>query len=326
MRNQVFICYATPDLDTAKKFYIHFKKANIKAWLAPKRLHPGDNWKEKIVEGLDKSALLFLLWSKAAAESENVEREISLAVEEKLAIVRVNLDETPLVGGPRYDLCLFQKHSLATWEPSEVLAITNSVRRALAERGVAPAGYESSDKGGTTFLDSGDIAIQSYPRNLPDIGEYEILEVIGHGGMGVVYKARQRSNQRIVALKTILGGEHADADFKSRFWREARLASKLNHPNIVPVLDVGEHNGQPYFCMEYVPGTNLAQKTVNQPLRPRQRRAMSKQWPGRCNMPTNRVSCIGTLNRQTFWLTRTIVQKSPTLDWRGRLIRSPASL
>jgi serine/threonine protein kinase len=108
----------------------------------------------------------------------------------------------------------------------------------------------------------------AYPRNLPDIGEYEILEVIGHGGMGVVYKARQRSNQRIVALKTILGGEHADEDFKSRFRREARLASKLNHPNIVPVLDIGEHDGQPYFCMKYVPGTNLAQKTVNQPLRP----------------------------------------------------------
>lgn len=113
-----------------------------------------------------------------------------------------------------------------------------------------------------------DITSQSYPRNLPDIGEYEILEAIGRGGMGVVYKARQRSQSRIVALKTIIGGAYADADFKRRFWREARLASQLNHPNIVRVLDVGEDAGQPYFCMEYVEGANLAQKTANQPLRP----------------------------------------------------------
>src|ERR1039458_2529602 len=131
-----------------------------------------------------------------------------------------------------------------------------------------PSEDESSDKGGASSLDSGDIAMQSYPRNLPDFGDYEILETLGRGGMGVVYKARQRSNQRIVALKTILGGVHAEADFKRRFWREARLASKLNHPNIVPVLDLGEHDGQPYFCMEYIPGTDLARKTANQPLRP----------------------------------------------------------
>ncbi len=131
-----------------------------------------------------------------------------------------------------------------------------------------PAGEESVKEGGAAASDVDELDLQSYPQNLPDIGEYEILEMVGRGGMGVVYKARQHHHERIVALKTLIGGAQADADFKRRFWREARLASKLNHPNIVRVLDVGEHEGQPYFCMEFVPGTNLAQKTVNQPLRP----------------------------------------------------------
>ncbi len=91
-------------------------------------------------------------------------------------------------------------------------------------------------------------------------GPYELLEEIGRGGMGVIYKARQPGLDRIVALKMLLAGEFADAHARERLLREARIASRLTHPGIVTIHEVGEHQGRPYFAMEYVPGRNLSQQ------------------------------------------------------------------
>lgn len=112
-----------------------------------------------------------------------------------------------------------------------------------------------------------DPALAPLPRPFAD---YELQEEIGRGGMGVVYKAWDQRLQRHVALKMILRREHASAEERERFYREAQAAAGLTHRNIVPVYDVGEHEGQAYFCMQCVEGITLAQLAARGPLPSRQ--------------------------------------------------------
>jgi hypothetical protein len=100
-------------------------------------------------------------------------------------------------------------------------------------------------------------------------GDYELLEEIARGGMGVVWKARQTSLKRDVALKLIRDGALAGPDQVARFLREAEAAANLPHPNIVAIHEVGEHGGQHYFSMDYVEGCDLGALVKDGPLSPR---------------------------------------------------------
>src|SRR5262245_29191051 len=97
-------------------------------------------------------------------------------------------------------------------------------------------------------------------------GDYELLEEIARGGMGIVYKARQRRLDRIVAVKLILAGQFAGKQHVQRFRGEATAAAILQHPNIVAVHEVGTHNGQHFFSMDYVEGQNLLELVGHRPL------------------------------------------------------------
>src|SRR5262249_16883628 len=98
------------------------------------------------------------------------------------------------------------------------------------------------------------------------IGQYVILELIRHGGLGVVYKARPGSVDGDVALKMVLAGVHAGGETLARFRTEAKAAARLKHPNIVPVYDSGEQDRLPYYSMELVEGGSLASRLADGPL------------------------------------------------------------
>lgn len=100
------------------------------------------------------------------------------------------------------------------------------------------------------------------------IGDYQMLELLGRGGMGVVYRARQRSLNRLVAVKVLVAGEFADSEARRRFQAEAAAAARLRHPNIVAIYEIGEHEGQPFFSMELVEGRTFADLVRDGPIPP----------------------------------------------------------
>ena len=100
---------------------------------------------------------------------------------------------------------------------------------------------------------------------LPRIRDYEVQEVLGRGGVGVVYKAWHLRLQRAVALKMLLAGPYARPEELERFLREAEAVAGLRHPNIVQVYDAGNVDGRPYFTMEFVEGGSLAQQAAGTP-------------------------------------------------------------
>src|SRR5262249_8296555 len=110
--------------------------------------------------------------------------------------------------------------------------------------------------------------------DLPRIPGYEVEAVLGRGGMGVVYKARHLRLKRTVALKMLLAGAYAGPPERARFQREAEAVAGLRHANIVQVYDVAEHEGRPYFTMEFVEGGSLAGKLSGTPQPARQAAAL----------------------------------------------------
>ncbi|QVL30298.1 protein kinase [Telmatocola sphagniphila] len=105
-------------------------------------------------------------------------------------------------------------------------------------------------------------------QKLESFGNYEVFEEIGRGGMGVVYRARQLRPNRIVALKMLLRSNRAISDGLDRFRSEAEAVGRLSHPNIVQVFEAGDHDGLPFFTLEYCEGGSLAEKLSGVPQPP----------------------------------------------------------
>jgi eukaryotic-like serine/threonine-protein kinase len=147
------------------------------------------------------------------------------------------------------------------------------------------ATLETSAWPSTTETGTASVGLSSYagPATsfLIRFGEYELLEELGRGGMGVVSRAREVARGRIVALKRLLRGPDSTSQDLERFRIEALAAARLAHPHIVPVFQVGECDGQPYFTMQYIEGTTLARKLADGP--------MSAQDAARLLVPVSRA-------------------------------------
>jgi hypothetical protein len=156
----------------------------------------------------------------------------------------------------------------------------------------------------------------------PLFSQLEILELIGQGGMGAVYKARQPSLDRLVAVKVLPAEAGQDPAFAERFNREARALARLSHPNIVAVHDVGRAGDYYYFVMEYIDGVNLRQLLRDGHLPWRPPFTMSPDW-----MKTSTASeTFSTSSSLTFPVSWTTALFCSRASWSVRslpgLIRS----
>jgi WD40 repeat protein len=156
----------------------------------------------------------------------------------------------------------------------QLARIDADLRALFPEPGVAPeaAGPETPDDGPGQGHEPPGSAGEA--TGLPEIPGYEIQAVLGHGGMGVVYKAWHVRLRRAVALKTLLAGVHAQPEELERFRREAQAVAGLCHANVVQIHEVGDVGGRPYFTMEFVEGGSLAQRIHGVPQPARQAAAL----------------------------------------------------
>src|SRR5436190_12007724 len=192
-----------------------------------------------------------------ASNSDDRSRQIDAAIAEYL--------EAQDQGAPPEMEAFIARHAAIAGELRDFLADYSAFKR-----GVPAAGSKSEQTS-----DFSNIAARSpfaiagdAPKTLRYFGDYELLQEIARGGMGIVFKARQTSLNRVVAVKMILAGQLASPAEVDRFYAEAQAAATLEHPNIVPIFEVGQHEQHQYFSMGYVAGESLAQRLASGPLPP----------------------------------------------------------
>ena len=159
---------------------------------------------------------------------------------------------------------LIDRHPELAAELADFFAIQDEVHHmAVPLRAIVSDAEDGGDQSEPNPIDllSGEfVSTSSAARARLEFGDYELEGVIARGGMGVVFRARQRSLNRLVALKVIRDGARASAGDARRFRNEAEAVAQLDHPHIVPIYEVGEERGCSFFSMKLIEGGNLAEQ------------------------------------------------------------------
>lgn len=201
-------------------------------------------------------------FSLAAAMSDRMSRSSSLLCPQCRSVLRP----------PKENATAEEPFAEEAGEPSVFNGETQTSlacdeREAEEEEGDKPA---QSRRAAAARKEAGQAAQAAAAERGPAVGKrfgnYVILDEINRGSFGVVYKARQLGLDRAVALKVLLAGTHASKDAVARFQREARAVAQLRHPNIVPIYDIGEVEGRPYFAMEFIDGVPLSALSAKGPV------------------------------------------------------------
>lgn len=182
------------------------------------------------------------------------------------------------------------------WQPTEATATDDALLGSVSSPCMSSTGQvdRTSDVSGTA-----DDASLPPGTRVGYFGDYELLKMLGEGGMGVVYKARQVSLNRLVALKMYKASRFPSPDEVRRFQNESEAVARLDHPNIVPVYEVGRYEHQHYFSMKLIVGESLDKHRRTLWLSPGTRRSWWQQPLARYTMPTNAASSTATSNLRT---------------------------
>lgn len=198
--------------------------------------------------------------ASSPTESERDERLASLLAQMTEGLRRRESPDLEALARQHPDVAVELRELWTAVRLAEDLASSDEMMTISRSRYGADDAYDATGVAGVY------VSRAPLPRSF---GDYELLAELGAGGMGTVYKARQRSLDRVVAVKMIKSGELASSVDQARFRAEAESAAALDHPHVVPVHEVGVCDGQPYFSMRLVPGENLARRLERGPLEPR---------------------------------------------------------
>ncbi len=279
MRN-VFISYAKQDLETATRIERALSSLGYSPMREESTVYAGGHWANEVRESIASNHVLLVLWSRHAAGSHFVQFEWTMGIALGKNIIPCLLDDTPLAPVLNSYPCV-SLQDIVDSTPK----VFETIGRPSPEMKPEPLKEPLDNLAGATMVTMGagttipgqpsptpasdaksGGAERRHPSDQNDLmgsqiaGRYDIIRLLGRGGMGAVYQAYDRELDRNVALKVIRADLVNDPDVLKRFKREIQLSSTVTHKNVLRVYDLGESEGIKFLTMQYVEGDDLAHR------------------------------------------------------------------